>query len=354
MRRACCCCGLTAEQCLARAHEQTPDPEGEEEGKEAVVANVVNLDPLKRVTQVHIRDMLVYCNVWIRRTAVMCSVCATQVTSQVPQIWTIGPPLVCRYDKDKHRIPVDDLNVIRKCLRNALRSANKLDDAIDPPLWHVRYSDWLVKFKRSEVRAEYDSVQWSEDHAFDTEMYQWYNKKQPETDIDPWNDDLGVQNHRTIAKYTNKRLNHVVYFKCTDWDCYVLTRLTRTQVQIISQRCQRSAHQVFLWWNRVYRYKSWEEQSVLTGISRSSLVRMFEDTTDVLFRNWAMKQIICDRSTSRWTREEVWQNTTEVAKMVWQLSINRLCYVLDGGYQFCRQIQTHHILFVCVCVFGGA
>ena len=154
-----------------------------------------------------------------------------------------------------------------------------------------------------------------------------------------------ITQHR-LPRSSTSHLNCVAYSRLADWDCYILTRLTRSQLINMSIKVQLSAEQLFFFWYRMRRYKTWEEHEVISGVPRQTLKRLWEESVQVLFEE-AGKEIIIDGNNKRWTRNAVNKSTTNAARIVWQTSLDRLLYVMDGGYQHVSRVQSHNILFVC-------
>ena len=84
------------------------------------------------------------------------------------------------------------------------------------------------------------------------------------------------------------------------------------------------------------------------GYSPSKLQKIFDTTTKLLYERFAKKYLITDNETDDqyWTRERVWQNTTQNSRNLWNLDKDsKLAYCQDSTYQYTKTVQSNHSIF---------
>lgn len=106
---------------------------------------------------------------------------------------------------------------------------------------------------------------------------------------------------------TNRHNNYISYWKLSSMDCFMLCHNTRAQIAQMAEHCCLSEEMIFFWWHRFYRKTSFAEQSILFGVSKSGLRKMWKASTSKL-AVWAKQFLIHDGpdSDQYWTKVRVY------------------------------------------------
>ena len=238
-----------------------------------------------------------------------------------------------------HRLQGKDKKHSRIC-----RESRKLTNLVTQAEKNKVHDDFVCRRKQGThfTRQLHEDEKWQKIWDEEEEKYNYYqNILQTQQHYQKLHSVFRAQ-HKNRS---NSRINSIVYFKTTDWDCKSLTRCTRQQLQQLSRLCRQRPEQLFHFWVRINRYLPWDVQCVITGIPASTLRRNFKVTLDALYNSWGTQQTVCDAYSSKWTRRHLYAHTTNVAKKVWNLGMERLAVIMDGTYQYVQHVQTENTLF---------
>ncbi len=80
-----------------------------------------------------------------------------------------------------------------------------------------------------------------------------------------------MKNHiRRKRGKSNKKINHISYWKLSDYDCYTMCLNTRSQIKQMAEEVRLSQPKIFFFWHRMFTYCSYEYQSTLFGVSAAA------------------------------------------------------------------------------------
>jgi len=143
---------------------------------------------------------------------------------------------------------------------------------------------------------------------------------------------------------TNRAYNCMNYYMMSYWDCYTLCLNTHEQIAEMAEQCQLVEGQMFLFWNRMYTYCSFEQQSTRFGISAPTLHRWWKETKAKLTK-WSDKYLINsgDFEQQPWKAQDIHNETPEFIKRLHDpLKKGHVIITMDGTYIRTQQNQEHH------------